>query len=91
MTADVSVARDIDAPAEVVWDMISDMTRMGEWSPENEGGTWLGSATGPAPGAKFRGLNRHGNKTWKSVADRAEHNRSTMEATLDKLAASAAS
>jgi hypothetical protein len=48
--------------------MVSDVTRMGEWSPENEGGTWLGGATGPQPGAKFRGTNRIGKRKWKTVA-----------------------
>ena len=48
--------------------MVSDVTRMGEWSPENEGGTWLGGATGPRPGAKFRGANRHGSRTWQTEA-----------------------
>lgn len=48
--------------------MVSDVTRMGEWSPENEGGTWLGDATGPRPGAKFRSTNRHGQRKWKTEA-----------------------
>lgn len=68
MADEVSVNREIAAPAERVWAMVSDVTRMGEWSPENEGGTWLGGATGPKPGAKFRGANRNGNKKWKTVA-----------------------
>jgi hypothetical protein len=41
---------------------------MGEWSPENVGGTWLGGATSPQPGAKFRGTNRIGKRKWKTVA-----------------------
>jgi hypothetical protein len=32
------------------------------------GGTWLGGATGPKPGAKFRGTNRNSKKEWKTVA-----------------------
>jgi uncharacterized protein YndB with AHSA1/START domain len=63
----VSVSREIAAPAEQVWAMVSDVTRMGEWSPENVGGTWLGGATGPNPGAKFRGTNRSGKKKWNTV------------------------
>ena len=27
--------------------MVADVTRMPEWSPENESGVWLGGATGP--------------------------------------------
>jgi len=68
MTEHVSVSREISAPAETVWTMISDVTRMGEWSPENEGCTWLGDATGPRPGAKFRGSNRIGKRSWKTVS-----------------------
>jgi hypothetical protein len=41
---------------------------MGEWAPENVGGTWLGGASGPQPGAKFRGTNRIGKRKWKTVA-----------------------
>jgi uncharacterized protein YndB with AHSA1/START domain len=68
MTDQVSVSREIAAPAEQVWAMVSDVTRMGEWSPENEGAEWMGGATGPHAGAKFRGSNRNGKKKWKSVA-----------------------
>jgi uncharacterized protein YndB with AHSA1/START domain len=64
----VSVTREVGSPAEQVWAMIADVTRMGEWSPETEGATWLGGATGPRPGAKFRGSNRNGSKKWSTVA-----------------------
>lgn len=66
--ADVTVSRDVNAPPETVWEMIADLPRMGEWSPESDGGTWIGGATGPVPGAKFRGDNHHGKKTWRTVA-----------------------
>jgi uncharacterized protein YndB with AHSA1/START domain len=68
MAEPLSVTREIHAPAEQVWAMVSDVTRMGEWSPETEGAEWLGDASGPAPGAKFRGSNRNGKKQWKTVA-----------------------
>lgn len=42
------------SPAEV-WDLVSDVTRIGEFSPETFEAEWLGSASGPAKGAKFRG------------------------------------
>ncbi len=44
--------------------MVTDLPRMGELSPENMGGRWVGGATGPAVGAKFRGVNRNGDKQW---------------------------
>jgi hypothetical protein len=47
-----------------VWDLVSDVTRTGEWSPESTGGRWLGGATGPAPGARFVGFNRRGIMRW---------------------------
>jgi uncharacterized protein YndB with AHSA1/START domain len=68
VTKQVSVSREIGAPADTVWAMVSDVTRMGEWSPENLGGAWLDGATGPQPGARFRGTNQRGKRRWKSVA-----------------------
>jgi len=58
----------VDAPAEVVWSLVSDLPRMGEWSPENTGGRWAGGATGPAVGARFRGTNRKGALRWSTVS-----------------------
>ncbi|MBM3674444.1 MAG: SRPBCC family protein [Actinobacteria bacterium] len=148
MTEQISVERDIAAPAEVVWAMASDVTRMGEWSPETTSCTWTGGATGPAVGARFKGVNANSKRTWSTackviecepgevftfhvsavglgiadwsyrfqptatgcrvtetwtdrrgwfakklggpvsgVADRAEHNRAGMAATLERLAA----
>jgi uncharacterized protein YndB with AHSA1/START domain len=69
---EVSVSREIAAPPDTVWAMVSDVTRMGEWSPENEGATWLKGATGPRPGARFRGRNRNGRKKWDTVAEVVE-------------------
>lgn len=68
MAEQVSVALEIGASAEQVWAMVADVTRMGEWSPETVGATWLDGATGPEPGAKFRGTNRNGKKKWDTVA-----------------------
>ena len=65
--AEVKVTQAIGAPAERVWAMVSDVTRMGEWSPENEDAKWLRGATGPEKGATFEGTNRNGNKKWKTI------------------------
>jgi len=67
MTEQVDVTREIAAPAEQVWAMVADVTRMGEWSPENEGAKWLRGATGATPGATFSGANRNGKKKWKTA------------------------
>jgi hypothetical protein len=66
--ATVSDSIDINAPAQVVFDLISRLERMGEISPEATGGTWLKSATGPAVGAKFKGSNTHGKMTWNTTS-----------------------
>jgi len=61
------VSRDIDAPAEKVWGLVSDLPRMGEWSPENTGGKWTKGSTGPAVGATFTGSNRNGWRRWSTL------------------------
>jgi hypothetical protein len=147
MAAEVSVERVIAAPADELWARVANIDRMGDLSPENVGGKWLGDATGPAVGAKFKGDNQNGTKKWSTtvrviecepgrafafkvsagpfkvarwtyrfepadggcrvtetwtddrgkfvvfmgklvsgVADRATHNRASMEATLERLA-----
>ena len=43
---------------EVAYAAVADLPRMGEWSPENRGGEWLGSANKALVGATFRGQNR---------------------------------
>ena len=50
-------------PAEV-YALVSELTRMGEYSPECYRVEWLEGADGPAPGARARGWNRNGNFHW---------------------------
>jgi uncharacterized protein YndB with AHSA1/START domain len=54
----------IDAPPEKVYAVVSDVTRMGEWSPETRKCEWLDGATGPAVGARFKGSNKNGVFRW---------------------------
>ena len=35
---------EINASPEAVYDLVSDLPRMGEWSPENIGGEWQAAA-----------------------------------------------
>jgi uncharacterized protein YndB with AHSA1/START domain len=56
----------VDAPPAAVYELVSDVTRMGEWSPETTSAEWIGGATGPAVGARFRGRNRHGVARWST-------------------------
>lgn len=43
------------ASAGDIWDLLSDVTRIGRYSPETFEGEWLDGATGPAVGVRFRG------------------------------------
>ena len=63
----VTVERDIGATPEAVWALISDVTRMGEFSPENVGCEWIGDRREPVVGAGFRGMNRNGKRQWKTT------------------------
>jgi len=67
MTYPIAATRDIAAPADKVWNLVSDLPRMGEWSPENQGGKWVKGATGPALGAVFRGTNKNGVRRWSTT------------------------
>ena len=64
---EVSGTTRIEATADHLYALVSDVARMGEWSPENVGGEWLGDATGPAAGARFRGSNRRGLRRWSTT------------------------
>ncbi|MFT6289558.1 MAG: hypothetical protein ACJAR2_000143 [Ilumatobacter sp.] len=52
-----SATTTIAAPIGEVYAAVTDMTRIGEWSPECTSCRWLGDATGPAVGAEFEGDN----------------------------------
>lgn len=76
----ISVSVDVAAGPEVVWGLLSDLARMGEWSPECTGVKWAGAApgpTGPSVGAVFKGKNRIGIRRWstKGTIVAAEPNR----------------
>ena len=63
-TAEVSTT--IDAPPEAVYRLVSDLPRMGEWSPECVRCEWLGGAEEAALGAQFKGYNRRGVRRWST-------------------------
>ena len=50
-----SVTVHMAASADRVWHLVSDITRVGEFSPETFEAEWLDGARGPVPGARFRG------------------------------------
>jgi len=66
--ATVSRSIEVLAPAERVWNLVSDLRGMGEFSPENRGGRWVGAATGPQVGAVFRGQNGRGVRRWSTTS-----------------------
>ncbi|MEZ5282138.1 MAG: SRPBCC family protein [Acidimicrobiales bacterium] len=72
MTRHLEVSRDIAASPQAVFDAISDVTRMGEWSPECYACEWIDGATGPAVGAKFDGHNRNGDNEWTTQGEIVE-------------------
>lgn len=59
LTADAEET--VAAPPERVWDLVADITRVGEWSPECIRAAWLGDPGMPQPGARFIGGNRFPN------------------------------
>jgi uncharacterized protein YndB with AHSA1/START domain len=68
----------VDAPPQEVWALVTDVTRMGEWSPECRRCEWLDGANGPRVGARFKGWNRRGLLRWSTtctvvVADAPSH------------------
>lgn len=59
MRGEVTVT--MKADAQKIWDLVSDVTRIGEYSPETFGAEWQDGATGPAVGNRFRGhVRRYG-------------------------------
>ena len=71
-----TVERYIEATPEALYDLISDVTRTPERTPDIVRCTWLDGAVGPAVGARFKALNKQGrgpnwsNKPVVTVADR---------------------
>jgi hypothetical protein len=59
----------IEAPPAVLYDLLADVTRMGEYSPECQRCVWLDGAAGPAVGARFKGWNRWRFARWARVCE----------------------
>lgn len=55
----------IARPAEVVYDMVADVTRMGEWSPICTA-CWWDEGDGPRVGAWFTGHNELPDRIWET-------------------------
>ena len=61
-----TIAEHIDAPPELVYDLVADVTRMGSWSPECRSCEWIDEAG--RVGSRFRGHNRSGVFRWTTQA-----------------------
>ena len=62
-----SVTVHIDASVQDTWDLVTDVTRIGEFSPETFEAEWLDGVTEPSVGARFRGhvkRNQRGPTYW---------------------------
>ena len=57
----------IAATPDAIYAVLSDVTRMGQLSPECTGGRWLDGATEPAVGARFKGTNKRGLARWSTT------------------------
>jgi hypothetical protein len=58
----------ISRPTEVVYDMISDVTRMGEWSPVCKA-CWWDAGDAPRVGAWFTGHNETPERAWETRSE----------------------
>ncbi len=66
--ARVDVEMEVAVPRERLWDLITDVSRIGEWSPECFEAGWLdGSAPGARVGARFAARNRYPDGRVRSV------------------------
>ena len=54
---------EIQASPDAIYDLVSNLPRMGEWSPENIGGEWQAASSGQV-GDRFIGHNRAGERAW---------------------------
>ena len=61
----ISQTISVSAPADLLYDMISDVTRTGEFSPVCTS-CWWDVAGGPRVGAWFTGRNHNDERTWET-------------------------
>ena len=62
----VEVEISVEATPARTWELVTDLTLVGEWSPEYQGGKWHEGTNGPAVGAWFKGRNKRGDREWES-------------------------
>ncbi len=57
----------IQAPPHKVYELVSSLERMGEWSPECYRCEWLSETEGPTVGTRFKGWSRRGLMKWATT------------------------
>jgi len=62
-----SVSILVDASPSALYRLVSDVERIGEWSPECRSALWLDDRRGV--GARFRGMNRSGVNRWSRTCE----------------------
>ena len=55
----------VNADADTLYGLVSDVTRIGEWSPQCRA-CWWDEGGGPTVGSYFTGRNDDGNRTWET-------------------------
>jgi hypothetical protein len=61
------VSRHMAGPPEKLYEVVSDVPRMGEWSPECLHCEWIDGATGAIVGARFKGTSKRGLVRWSTT------------------------
>ena len=64
----------VGRPADILYDMIADVTRMGEWSPVCKA-CWWDEGGSPRVGAWFTGRNETPERTWETRSEVAAADR----------------
>jgi hypothetical protein len=60
------VSTNVSASPALLYDTVSDMGHMGDWSPECRHCEWIDGSTGPSVGARFKGSNQRGVMRWST-------------------------
>jgi hypothetical protein len=58
---------EIDAPPDLVYELVADVAGAAAWAEEAHAARWLGGAGGAEVGARFRGSNRHRGRRWSTT------------------------
>jgi Polyketide cyclase / dehydrase and lipid transport len=75
--ARVDVEVTVDKDPAAMWGLVTDIGRIGEWSPECVGASWLDGAT-LARGARFEGRNRDSDGEWTATCVVTEAERPSL-------------